>query len=295
MVFLLVFFILMAILAYPIAYWPHYEKTVYKKQEPLTWESMEEIHQNNVERYGAEWTTRFTGFPTEGMHTELTSGDAFQYEENIDEDASSIFEEMSKALDALETLGEDIPNEVYCLEVDVEDLEPTGVYECVYEFKTTPGGGGGLRRSVPANTNNVEPYTTSYVKTVLNRSKAIYAQYYVLTLDDGNKILVLLNDTMIEIPKTGRIQLPLAEKVGLLLDEIDEIKNELLEKYNLNYSKSLNTTKILDASTGWLFLNEDIEKAHDGRIMLFLLLFCVGIVGTFLMFFGSIILIKKVK
>lgn len=270
MVFLLVFFPLMALLAYPIAYWPHYEKAVYEKQEPLTWESMEEIHQNYVKKYGEMWTTNFTGYPTKGMHTELVSYE--QFEENAYE-------------------------EPYCLEVDVENLKPTGLYKRVYEFESVASGGAGVgvRRSAQTSIKSAEQYTSSRIKTVLNRSKAIYAQYYILTLDDGNKILVLLNDTMVEIPKNGKIQLPYAEKVGLHLDEIGEKKNDLLEKYNLHYIESGNRMEILNASTGWLLINNDIEEAHEDRIMLWLLLFCIGIGGTFLTFFSSVLLIKKVK
>ena len=220
--FLLIFFIVTAISAYPIAFWPHYEKKVYEKQEPLTWESMEELARTEAELYeellGIAKVSSFSGYPTEGMNTELTSDDKFQYEERIYEDTASIFAQLYSETAASE---QDAEKEVYCLEVDVNDLEPTGIYERVYEFSVSSGlPNGGIRRNVSSDRKKAEKYVTSYLKTVLNRNKAIYAQYYALSLDDGSRLLVLLNDTLIEIPKTGSIQLPLATESRLSFDDI---------------------------------------------------------------------------
>lgn len=266
------FLILVAIVAYPISYWPHYEKKVYEQQEVLTPERMEEIQQQEVALYGEGWTTNFTGYPVEGIHTALTSYEQF----------------------------ENAKDEGYCLEVDVKQLEPTGVYQLVYEFpqKSYGGGGTGMWRvssttsSMPAS---AEDYVTSYFKTVLNRNKGIYGQYYALTLEDGNKVLILLNDTVIDLPMGGKVKLPYAEKGWIQLKEVNNYYNRWIGKYRLNYDRDGGWIAMLDASRGWFLVNDEIENAHEKRDELCLILLIIGIGGAIVVFFGSAIVLMGIE
>lgn len=267
--FCLIGFVLMALLAFPIAYLPHFEKGVYEKQEPLTWESLEELRKGLEESGIKSWKHAFTGYPTEGMNTELTSYEQFEEKK---------FEQF------------------FCLEVDVEDLEATGLYKLVYEFELISGGGGvGIRRTSYRGTVRADEYTNSYVKTVLNRNKGIYGQYYALKLDDGSRILVLLNDTMLDIPKKGVVQLPYASSSYLSLDAEGANVRNLIEKYNLKYDSYYNDVDVLNASTMWLSSNDDIEAAVGLRRSLGLILFCIGVAGTLILLLGSAIFLRRVK
>lgn len=266
----LIGFGLLALFAFPIAYLPHYEKAVYEEQEPLTQESMEKLIKERNELLAelhAECSIHeFTGYPTEGIHTELTSYEQFEEEK---------FEKF------------------FCLEVNVEDLEPTGLYKLEFENEmlTSGGGGVGIRRTSYRGTANTDEYKNSYVKTVLNRHKGIYGQYYALKLDDGSRILVLLNDTMLDIPKKGVIQLPYAARMSL--DGEDADASNIIAKYNLKYDKYYNEIDVLDASTSWLLSNDDMEAAVKARTLLGLTLFCIGIGGALIVFFGSAIFLKE--
>lgn len=270
LVFCLRGFVLMALLAFPIAYLPHYEKAVYEKQEPLTWESLEELTKEQEESWLESWKNDFTGYPTEGMNTELTSYEQFEEKKH---------------------------EQFFCLEVDAEDLEPTGLYKLVYEAEMISGGGGGvgIRRTSYRGTTRADEYTNSYVKTVLNRHKGIYGQYYALKLDDGSRILILLNDTMLDIPKKGVVQLPYASWASMSLDAEGANVRNLIAKYNLKYDSYYNDVDVLNASTRWLFLNDDMETAVESRTMLGLTLFCIGVAGTLIVLLGSAIFLKRVK
>lgn len=272
LIFCLAGFVCMALSAFPIAYLPHYEKAVYEKQEPLTRESMEELIKEQEERDGEFYIGSFTGYPTEGIHTELASYE--QFEEKMYE-------------------------QFFCLEVDAADLEPTGLYELVYESKMITGGDGGvgIRRNPNSYSGTVgaKKYLDSYVKTVLNRHRGIYGQYYALKLDDGSRILVLLNDTMLDIPEKGVIQLPYAAWGWLDIDAEGADVRNLIVKYHLKYNRQLNEVNILDASRRWLFLNKDMEAAVEGRTMLGLTLFCIGTAGALIVILGSAVFLKRVK
>lgn len=269
LIFCLVGFVLLALLAYPIAYLPHYEKAVYQAQVPLTQESMEELIKQREEMNREALLSDFTGYPTEGMHTKLSSYEEFEAKK---------YEQF------------------FCLEVDVDDLEPTGLYVLVYESEQISGGGGvGIRRTSYRRSVEVEKYTNSYVKTLLNRKKGIYGQYYALKLDDGSRMLILLNDTMLDIPKNGTIQLPYAAWDYLSIDEEGANVADIISKYNLKYDSYYEEIDVLDASERWLFLNDDIEAAVKERAMLGLILFIIGITGVLMVIFCSAIFLKRVK
>lgn len=244
LLFLLIFFILLAICAYPIAYWFPYEKKVYEQTEPITWETLEEARAEADSEENVEWN--FSGYPTKDMHTELKSLEQF-------------LDNMWSAT---------------CLEVNVEDLRPTGMYKRVHTISAGSGWAPG--------------YTDSYLQVILNRGNAIYAQYYVLELEDRSDLLVLLNDTVVEIPKKGTLQLPYA--YGSIMSEDESITRKLIGKYGVEKDE-LGDPYYLDASEHWMMFNDALEEAEEERAAIFVISLSVGIIGFMAMIGIAIVII----
>lgn len=274
-------FILLAIFSWPIAYWYHYEKKVFENTTPITWEGLKEAEEEWNESVYAEYGDRFsgralesflfserfyTGYPTEGMHTELTS-----YEQ---------FDESEEGI---------------CIEVDVKNLKPTGIYQQMFTFPIGDGGGAsrydrssGVKTSTPGD----KMYTESYFHTLWYRQKAIYAQYYILQLEDGNRIPVLINDTTVDIPRSGTIQLPYAMRSWLIIDE--KYEKMLKQKSNVKANEN-GDIYYLDAATGWMNVNPDLKTAHGNRAGVAVLAFFTGIAGVGAIFIFILIFSRNSK
>ena len=104
----------------------------------------------------------------------------------------------------------------YVIEVDVKNLEQTNVYEYLLDGKMF---GRAIGRAV---NNNISDYGIG--------------QYYVATLENGEKILLLLDDTALKIPKSGKMVLPIGKTCR---SKTNGFFSEIQEKYQLPEGKSI--------------------------------------------------------
>ena len=94
------------------------------------------------------------------------------------------------------------------LEIDSNDLEATGIYQCIEEGASS------------------KPEYNK-IKVVFKRTLKSYGQYYIATLESGERVPVLINDSLVNIERKGIIQLPIGREDGTNLD---------FEKYNVEYA-----------------------------------------------------------
>ena len=92
---------------------------------------------------------------------------------------------VAKSIEDLETC------DFYVIEVDVKDMQETKLCEYICD--------GGMFKKP-----NLQ---------LLWRNQSDYGigQYYAVTLESGEKVLVFLDDTALDIPKSGKITLPVGE------------------------------------------------------------------------------------
>ena len=77
----------------------------------------------------------------------------------------------------------------FTMEISSNQLMPTGIYRKVED--------------------SISEYETNKRKVALYRNRYIYAQFYILTLEDGKKIPILLNDNEMELKKDAMLKLPI--------------------------------------------------------------------------------------
>lgn len=107
------------------------------------------------------------------------------------------------------------------LEIDAKNLEPIGIYqsiEGIYEL------------------GDIE---NSSIKTFFLRTMKSYGQYYIATLDSGERFAVFIDDSLINIKKEGIIELPIG---GIQITNLD------FEKYGIEHSQR---NRFLDCATGF--------------------------------------------
>lgn len=242
--------VLLALCAGILVYLPHYEKKIYENTSPITPETLQTAAETDG---GKHWAGRFDGYPAEGMETE-------------EKDFATLTESSEKPV---------------CLVVDAEKLTPTGIYKRVYCFAKSYSATHSSRRATSGTKTSSfgfpPEYTRSYIKTLVSRKKAIYAQYYVLSLEDGQKILVLLNDTAVEIPKKGNVKLPYAT-CELLLD-FNEAEQQAASEYNLTRDEN-GSLYYLDAAEQWMFLNKELDAEVERRNDMAVLFHIIGVAGA---------------
>lgn len=255
-------FALMMLFSWVVAFYPPYEKIWYNKTEPVTWERVEEekaMYENGEYTLGEFHPSKFSGYPTEGMKTQLKSYEHF-----------------------LEVMDEPI-----CLEVDASKLKPTGVYKKVYDFSHTPSASSYSKFNRPmmgrtvVTSYNSAPDNTVSLGAILYRNKAIYAQYYVLTLEERDRMLILINDSAVDIPKKGKVQLPYAAGSILRLDLEDPAITQLVIDHNLHYDDDY--MYYLDASTYWFMFGLNENEFEEFRARIAVCMLAGGGLGIFLL------------
>ncbi len=179
-------------------------------------------------------------------------------------------------------------------EVDANRLKPTGFYREVFTFFYPSTGVGGAskyrlsrRGTVVVDNPGPPAYTFSKLITLFYRKNAIYGQYYCLTLEDGNNVLILLNDTAMKIPDKGKVMIPMAIWKDMDLEitadyEPEDVEYELIGKFELT-RKSDNELYYLDASSWWTNVNHELKEACDSRVELCAKMFIFGLCGLFLL------------
>nr|MBQ8252018.1 hypothetical protein [Lachnospiraceae bacterium] len=267
--FLLVFFLLCMVFSWVIAYYPHYEKYWYEKTEPVTWEKYEKEKSSAAESGDTFLPIEFSGYPTAGMKTELKS-----YEDFLEK-----------------------RDEVICLEVDASELKPTGVYEKVFDFSRSASGSSYSKYNMGRSGTVVTPSSSAPQRTgdfgaFFYRYKAIYAQYYVLSLEERDRILILINDSAVDIPKKGIVRLPCAARTWTSVDMEDVEMWELILANNLQYDSYYEEMYTLDASTWWFEFGLDKDEFQEFRAAVAVILLVGGAIGIFLTLLTAVLRAK---
>ncbi len=255
-------FVLMMLFSWVVAFYPPYEKIWYNKTEPVTWERVEEEkakYETGEYEYGEFHSGVFAGYPTEGMKTQLKSYEHFL----------------------------EVEEEPICLEVDASKLKPTGVYKNVYDFSITPSVGSYSKFNRVRGQTVVTSYERApdYVGSLgafFYRNKAIYAQYYVLSLEERDRMLILINDSVVDIPKKGKVQLPFAASSIMHLDLEEPEMTQLVIAHNLHYDDDY--MYYLDASTYWFMFGLDENEFEEFRAGIAVFMLAGGGLGLFLLF-----------
>lgn len=236
--------ILLMLTAVPVAYWPHYEKAVYEKEE----------------------------YPANVVTKDIRGLDDF----------SSI-------------LDWDWELDYFSFEIDVEDLEPTGFYLEGYQFSTPSTGSGGVGRyrksgTVTYPSYGPPEYTWNWWEMLFYRKNSIYTQFYSLELADGNTVLVRLSDTAMDIPKSGKLEIPVATWSTLYLGdsisrgtEGDDAEKKLIRKYHLE-TDSMDNISYIDASNWWIGYNSELVELCEQREEIFLGMMISGLFGLLIGF-----------
>lgn len=253
----------MMLLSWIVAYYPPYERIWYDKTEPVTWQLCEKTkaeYENSELAWIDYSVSRFSGYPTEGMKTEDIKNYEHFYQKK---------------------------DEPICLEVDASKLTPTGVYAKVYDFSprysgSSPSKYHPVRSGTVTTSYSSPPDITTRAGAFLNRCRAIYAQYYILAFEERDRVLVLLNDTVVDIPKKGKVMLPYAAVSGLMLDLEGPEISELVMKHNLKYDDDY--MYFLDASTYWFEFGLDKNDFDGVRGCILAILLATGGGGLFLSF-----------
>ncbi len=267
--FLLVFFLLCMVFSWVIAYYPHYEKYWYENTEPVTWEKYEQEKTSAAESGDTFLPIEFSGYPTSGMKTELRSYEHFL----------------------------EVQDEVICLEVDASRLKPTGVYEKVFDFSSSPSGSSYSkynrgRSGTVVTPSNSAPQRTNDFGAFFYRYKAIYAQYYVLSLEERDRMLILINDSAVDIPKKGKVQLPCAARTWTSVDMEDGEMWELIMANNLQYDSYYEEMYTLDASTWWFEFGLDQDEFQEFRAAIAVILLAGGGLGLVLTLLTAVLWAK---
>lgn len=121
----------------------------------------------------------------------------------------------------------------YVIQVDVKNLEQTQVYEYLLDGKMF---GSVIGRAV---NNNISDYGIG--------------QYYIATLENGEKLLLLLDDTAIRIPKSGKMVLPIGKTCR---SKTNRFFSEIQEKYQLPEGEII---EYVDMAGRW----RESEQAQD--------------------------------
>lgn len=253
---LIFLFILLSVVAIPVSFWTHYEKKVYQETVPLTKEDVEADLMDSIGGEEKKVPYGVSGYPSTGISTKITS---------IEDLIANKYEAIS-------------------LEIDTKNLKRTGLYEQMQHY-----GGSGTSSNFSWKSNASKgsvshskfgaPLHTKQPMVVLwNRTKAIYAQYYVLTLEDGSKVLLLLNDTALPITHSGTIKLPLALWCHLFLER-GMSEEAFAEEHGVEPMKDKDIY-FLDAATSWGKFYAGVKKAHSKQSKQAAVLVITGIVGA---------------
>ena len=96
----------------------------------------------------------------------------------------------------------------YIIEIDVENLEATNRYK--------------------DNILGKKVYRGAFVRAINNNlSDYGIGQYYVATLESGEKIILFLDDTALDLPRTGKVILPVGQTIRVKKNNVfDYIQEE---------------------------------------------------------------------
>ena len=128
----------------------------------------------------------------------------------------------------------------YIIKIDTSDLESTNLYKAIGRSKY---------------------YTSKFAKYDRGNLKGGVGTFYIAKLENGDKILVLIDDRTVTIPKSGAVELPVASTKSVdtmeLADKLEEITG--LTEDELTY--------YVDTTEAWR-KSEAGEKIEDRAIII---------------------------
>ena len=134
------------------------------------------------------------------------------------------------------------------LEVDASQLEATGIYKQTGHRPgpATQRGYYGSRSSTLGIT--APAVIRSSVKKFWLKPYADYAQYYLLTFEDGSRTWALIDDAITKIPRKGPVTLP----IGYYWDEGASrfLTDQERERYQI--TDSVYMGNCIDLYSGWM-------------------------------------------
>lgn len=151
-------------------------------------------------------------------------------------------------LDASEMSKEEVRKHegIFVLKIDAKNLEPLGIYR--------PAGFSSGKAG----------YIENRFKVFWERMDDAYAQYYLATFADGEKMAIMINDRTFHVPSKGEIVLPISDTT---------IDSDLVEYTNNKVEEDW----IIDAASGFV-KTEQMENFNQIRIFAVAILFVVGVI-----------------
>ena len=153
----------------------------------------------------------------------------------------------------------------FTMEINSNQLMPTGIYRKVE--------------------GSISEYETNKRKVKLYRKRYIYAQFYILTLDDGEKIPILLDDKEMELKKDTIIKLPICsldygyDLAGYYYYELGRDKSIVEELYGVDaYGHFINA---IDAYAN----GEEMKKFRSNQTTAAIIVFLVVLFGSVTLLF----------
>lgn len=216
------------------------------------------------------------------------------YEKAVYENAELPEDVVKKEITGLShTSDEEDEPEFFSFEVDAKDLKPTGFYVMGYQVSHPSTGGGSYKRYRASGTrvssyDGPPSFTWSWFEVLFYRKNCIYTQLYSLKLADGNTVLVQLGDTGMDIPSSGKIEIPVASWKYLSLvqsigreEESKEAEKKLIRTYQLE-TDSMGTIRYIDASYWWMGYNYELIDLCKQRQEIFSGMIVCGIFAIFI-------------
>ena len=139
--------------------------------------------------------------------------------------------------------------EFFVLKADAKSIEPMGIYR--------PAS-----CDTPYNT-----YETNSLKAFFLRAKESYAQYYMVTMGDGQQMPILVNDRMVKVPRKGEAVFP----IGSVSYDSNIEKLEGMDSFD--------NDRFVDVTSGFERSSE-MQKFYSTRMTAAVILWIVLTVGV---------------
>ena len=112
--------------------------------------------------------------------------------------------------------------------------------------------------------------TNGFMRIINNNDFGGVGRLFVAKLESGEKVVVLLDDTTIELPKEGTVRLPIGKSVKV---KSDEIKGMLRDKSELT-----NVESYIDMAGTWR-QSEEAQKMENIRFLILIVTFIGSWIG----------------
>lgn len=162
---------------------------------------------------------------------------------------------------------------IAALEIDASRIEATGIYKQI-AHRPSPGRQRGYYGNQSTTYGITAPgITRSRLEKFWLKPQADYAQYYLLTFEDGSRTWALIDDAVTKIPRRGTVTLPIGcywdEGAGRFLTD--------REKKRYHVSEELGMSNCLDLYSGWISGDEVTRFSEQMSFLQSVLVTVLGI------------------